>query len=179
MSLCHSQQTTEYLLHICKKADCTWVHFLLNGSRKRVNLPDRDPLLFRFLPLLLLLWVPNLWWMSCFWPQAPKAVPLPCVHHDPRITRCATQGFSSGTVGKGAPQEMGLGKETPTQLHIQLQGRTYKWECRHLSGIWPIPVGGCDTGQGVWRHLRETRMTVSSALLSALRLSHQASAGSP
>lgn len=44
---------------------------------------------------------------------------------------------------------------TWTSWRVQLQRRTYKWECCHLSGIWPIPVGGCDTGQGVWRHLRQ------------------------
>lgn len=43
---------------------------------------------------------------------------------------------------------------TWTSWHIHLQRRTYKWECCHLSGVRPIPVGGCDTGQGVWRHLR-------------------------
>lgn len=31
--------------------------------------------------------------------------------------------------------------------------RTYQRKCCHLSGIWAIPAGGCDTGQGVWRHL--------------------------
>lgn len=41
--------------------------------------------------------------------------------------------------------------------HIQLQRGTYKWECCHLSGIRPIPVGGCDTGQGMWRHLRQAK----------------------
>ena len=25
------------------------------------------------------------------------------------------------------------------------------WECCHLSGMWSIPVGGHETGQGVWR----------------------------
>lgn len=31
--------------------------------------------------------------------------------------------------------------------------RTYQRKCCYLSRIWSIPVGGCDTGQGVWRHL--------------------------
>lgn len=48
---------------------------------------------------------------------------------------------------------------TWTSWPVQLQRRTYKRECCHLSGIRPIPVGGCDAGQGVWRHLRQRQWT--------------------
>lgn len=40
-----------------------------------------------------------------------------------------------------------------------------QWKCCHLSRIGPIPVGGCDTGQGVWRHLQGVDPRVNAALL--------------
>lgn len=61
---------------------------------------------------------------------------------------------------------------TWTSWHVQLQSRTYKWECCHLSGIWPIPVGRCDAGQGVWRHLRQRQWTEVSEQKPAFPSAH-------
>jgi hypothetical protein len=89
------------------------------------------------------------WPLRAVWLLGPS-------HHHLHFTGYPRYTLYNETVDgepQGQQEGCGVGQLIMTPRLAKFIQRTHQWKCCYLSRIRPIPAGGCDTGQGVWRHL--------------------------